>query len=355
MEQALPFLEPWSSTLMALLLLVLFHFCYDILYDKISGFYDRKLGTTDTPDYLQEILEAVKSPLKLLLEGWILYFAVNSSPLPLGRKLQLLDKLIRSVGIYAFFWGFFNMTNANHGLLLKVLRTAGIKIDSTLSNILSTCLHILICIIGMTVMAKEWDFDITGLLASLSIGSLALALAAKDALANVFGSLIIVLEKPFKPGDWISANGVEGTVEKITFRSTWVRTFPQELIFIPNSTLSSTAITNYSLRQKRRLDFTLGFTYDSSREALESFMGDLKHYLENRPDILTTNGDIVQVNFAEYNSSSLDIRTICYVNTDTQPKFLAIASEINLDLLELISRNGLSCAFPSTSIYMEKK
>ena len=100
--------------------------------------------------------------------------------------------------------------------------------------------RILIVVIATLMIAKEWNYDMSGLLASLSIGSLALAFAAKDALANVFGSFVIIVDKPFKVGDWISANGVEGTVEKITFRSTCIRTFPQELVYVPNSLLSNT-------------------------------------------------------------------------------------------------------------------
>lgn len=109
------------------------------------------------------------------------------------------------------------------------------------------------------------------------------------------------------------------------------------------------------MRHKRRLDFTLGLTYNSPREALERFMLDLKQYLEAHPYVLTNESNIVQVNFVNYNDSSLDIRTICYINTDNHARYLEIVSGINLDILDMIAEHELSCAFPSTSIYMEKK
>lgn len=97
---------------------------------------------------------------------------------------------------------------------MKLLLKAGVEFDLALSNIISTTLRILLIILGFVMIAKEWNYDITGFIASLSIGSLAVALAAKDSLANVFGSLVIIIDKPFVIGDWISANGIEGTVEK---------------------------------------------------------------------------------------------------------------------------------------------
>lgn len=130
--------------------------------------------------------------------------------------------------------------------------------------------------LGFVTVAREWNYDISAFIASLSIGSLAVAFAAKDALANVFGSMIILLDKPFKIGDWIKANGIEGIVESVSFRSTCIRTFPQELVYIPNSLLSNTPITNYTLRERRRIDFTLGLTYGTTAAQIEEFIFKLK-------------------------------------------------------------------------------
>ena len=147
-------------------------------------------------------------------------------------------------------FGAFTISATLRTALPENFTRAEINIEDSLANILSTMFRILIVVIATLMIAKEWNYDMSGLLASLSIGSLALAFAAKDALANVFGSFVIIVDKPFKVGDWISANGVEGTVEKITFRSTCIRTFPQELVYVPNSLLSNTPIINYTKREK---------------------------------------------------------------------------------------------------------
>ena len=208
----------------------------------------------------------------------------------------------------------------------------------------------IIIMLGFVTVAREWNYDISAFIASLSIGSLAVAFAAKDALANVFGSMIILLDKPFKIGDWIKANGIEGIVESVSFRSTCIRTFPQELVYIPNSLLSNTPITNYTLRERRRIDFTLGLTYGTTAAQIEEFIFKLKNYLE---DLTLIDENDVRVHFLTYNSSSLDIRVVCYAKTGKHLEYLNIMQEINLHTLELLEEVGVSCAFPSTSLYFE--
>ena len=346
----LSLITPWLPSLTAFFSLILLK----NLYPKVIRWLYHHFTNIFSGEYCEDFLAAFSRPLSFLLWIMAISYAVHHAPIARISDSTTLNHILRSTSIITFFWGCYNLSDATHGLMLKFMAYLGFKHEPTLSNILSTCLKIFISVIGACILAREWNFDVTGILASLGIGSLALALAAKDALANVFGSLIIVMEKPFKAGDWISVNGIEGIVEKISFRSTCIRTFPQELVYIPNSLLSNTSITNYTRRQKRRLDFTLGFTYSSSRQALEKFMQELQTYLENHPQVLSTNGEIVQVNFVSYNSSSLDVRVICYISAADQAEYLKITSAINLDLMEMIDRNGLSCAFPSTSIYMEK-
>ncbi len=175
-------------------------------------------------------------------------------------------------------------------------------------------------------------------------------MAAKDSLANVFGSLVIIIDKPFVIGDWISANGIEGTVEKITFRSTCLRTFPQELVYIPNSLLSNTAITNFSKREKRRLDFILGLTYDTTYQQMETFVNRLREYLKHHDGVYD---DGITVNFQDFGGSSLDIRVVCYTKASAYATYMDVRQQINLDIMKMLEEEKLGCAFPSTSVYFE--
>ena len=226
----------------------------------------------------------------------------------------------------------------------------GIQTDAAIAGIIATVFRMLIVMLGFVTVAREWNYDISAFIASLSIGSLAVAFAAKDALANVFGSMIILLDNPFRVGDWIMANGIEGIVEKVSFRSTCIRTFPQELVYIPNSLLSNTPITNFTLREKRRVNFTLGLTYDSTAAQIEKLIASIKKYLDSHPMI---DSNDIRVHFVKYNDSSLDVQVTCYALTGNHVEYLNILQEINLQTLALIEAAGVSCAFPSTSVYFE--
>lgn len=339
-------LQPWYPSLGAFAFFTVIRYIYKrFLINLLHRIY-----STINLKHGEDVLDAFERPINIMLFIIGFYAAINLAPLESIRNWVLADRILRSTIVLSFFWGLYNMSDTTHGIMLDILEKAGIRSEEALSNIFSTILRLIIVVLCFVTIAKEWNYDISGFIASLSIGSVAIAFAAKDALANVFGSLIIILDKPFKIGDWITANGIEGTVEKISFRSTCVRTFTQELVYVPNSLLSNTPITNFTLRQKRRLDFTLGLTYGTTNQQMEEFIAKLKAYLENNPNIF---GDDVRVHFIAYGASSLDVRVTCYARTGNHLEFLNITQEINLHIMDLAKAVGVSCAFPSTSVYFE--
>ena len=200
-------------------------------------------------------------------------------------------------------------------------------------------------------MVSVWGFDISGFIAGLSIGGLAFSLAAKDSLSNIFAGIVILVDKPFTVGDWIACNNIEGTVESISFRSTNIRTFPQALVYIPNSLLSTTPIINYSRRGKYRLAITLGVTYSTTGTQMEELVAKIKDFLVNDPDVYKED---LSVNFDNLNASSLDVRIVCYCRTTDFDTYCKSKEKINLALLHIMEEVGTSAAFPSTSVYIEK-
>lgn len=346
MNEILEILKPWYPSISSTCLILLVRYLYKNFIIRMM----RRLNDMASFKAGEDILNAFEQPINVLLAVVNVYVAINLAPIPALQQAAFIDKILRSTIVLSFFWGCYNITDTTHGVMLRMLEKAGIKAEDALGNILSTILHIVVVVFCFVAIAKEWNYDISGFVASLGIGSLAVAFAAKDSLANVFGSLVIILDKPFKVGDWITANGVEGVVEEISFRSTCVRTFPQELVYIPNSLLSNTPITNFTARQKRRIDFILGLTYSSTKEQIEDFIGRLKDFLSNHPDIYP---DVIRVHFINYGASSLDIRVTCYARTGDHVKYLDVLNGINLAVLDLLDQAGVSCAFPSTSVYFE--
>ncbi len=346
MEEILVLLKPWQNSILALLGFAIIRYLYKTVILRILH-----KATQLSPFSLDEdILEAFEHPVNLMLAIGGLYFAINLSPVDTNYWANILDRVLRSSIVYCFFWGCYNMSDATHGVLLKVIDKAGIRSEEAVSNILSTILRILVIVLGFVTIAKEWNYDISGFVASLGIGSLAVAFAAKDALANVFGSLIIILDKPFQIGEWVLANGTEGIVEKVTFRSTCLRTFLNELVYIPNSLLSNTPIVNYSRREKRRIDFVLGLTYSTTHDQMVTVIDRIKTFLSEQEDLHT---DDIRVHFTEYADSSLNVRVTCYAKTTDGITYLDIVQRINLALMKIMEETGVSCAFPSTSVYFE--
>lgn len=346
MNEALLTLKPWLPALGAFCFFTFLRYVYKHFLLRLL----RRLTNVISFKNGEDLIAAFEHPINAFLYVAAFYAALNAAPLDTNYWTSFLDRVMRSTIVLCFFWGCYNVSDTTHGIMLDVLEKAGIRPEDSLSNICSTVLRLIIVILCFVTIAREWDYDISGFIASLSIGSVAVAFAAKDALANVFGSLIIVLDKPFKVGDWILANGVEGVVEKVSFRSTCVRTFPQELVYIPNSLLSNTPITNFTLREKRRLDFTLGLTYSTTAEQIQALIANLQDYLSHNEHI---HEDDIRVHFVNYNDSSLDVRVTCYAKTGNQREYLDILNEVNLHIMGILETAGVSCAFPSQSIYFE--
>lgn len=347
MEDILLMIQPWKTSIIFLALFTLVRYIYK------SCFFNalHRLAVKSSFPYDEQILEAFEKPINVVLFIGGIYMALLYAPNNIVENTLFIDRVLRSTIVLSFFWGCYNLSDATHGMMLDLLNHMGIRTEESLSNIFSTIIRIGIVVLGFVTIAKEWNYDISGFVASLGIGSLAVAFAAKDALANVFGSLIIILDKPFKIGDWITANGIEGTVEKISFRSTCIRTFPQELVYIPNSLLSNTPITNFTLRQKRRIDFILGVTYSTTAEQMEDVIEKMKNYLLSIEDMLYT--DDIRVHFVSYGDSSLNIRISAYAKASTQIEYLDILQKINLRIMQILDEANVGCAFPSTSVYFE--
>ena len=346
MNEAFLLVKPWLPSLGAFCFFTSLRYAYKHfllkLLHRITNIISFKNG--------EDLIDAFQHPINVFLYVVGFYAAINLAPLDTNYWLTFLDRLIRSTIVLCFFWGCYNVSDTTHGIMMDVLAKAGIRPEDSLSNICSTALRLVIIVLCFVTVAKEWNYDISGFIASLSIGSLAVAFAAKDALANVFGSLVILLDRPFKVGDWVLANGIEGIVEKVSFRSTCIRTFPQELVYVPNSLLSNTPITNFTMREKRRIDFTLGLTYSSTAQQLEELVAKLKDYLAHNEHLYD---DDIRVHFVNYNNSSLDVRITCYARTGNQREYLDILQEINLKIMGILEDVGVSCAFPSQSVYFE--
>ena len=196
----------------------------------------------------------------------------------------------------------------------------------------------------------ELGFPTYSVLAGLGVGGLAVALAARDSLANLLGSMLIMIEKPFRVGHYVRVTGGEGTVEDVGFRSTRIRTADNSLISIPNNSVVNATVENLSLRTMRRQRFLIQVTYDTSREKLEQLIASIKQIITDHP---LTNKTNFNVRFNDFGESSLNILVYFHIETTDYSAELAAREEILLQIMDLAKQLGIDFAFPTRTLVID--
>ena len=295
-----------------------------------------------------ELLTTIEVPLKfsIILVG----FYISKEWLGLSRIDNFLNNLIQSVATFLLFWLIYRLIDKFAYLFNKFYAKFGKKLSSDIENFSVKTLKILTVIVGTMSILQGWGINVSAFLASLGLVGMAFALAAKDTAANLFGSLVIFTDRPFKVGDWIQTPDVEGTVESIGIRSTRVRAFTQALISVPNAVIANSPITNWSQMGKRRIKTRLGLTYGTTKTQMQNILKDLRDMLQKHPDI---HNDTIMIRFDEFADSSLSIFCYFFTKTTVWVKFLEVREDINFKVMEIVEKNGSSFAFPSQSIYVE--
>lgn len=297
-----------------------------------------------------KFVEAFKKPITLLIVLLGIYLAVlYVSPYTIDAPQHgIISSIFSTLFVILIFSGFYNLVDSSSDLLLRFGRKY--KLDHIVLSFFSKVLRFVIIALSLPIIANFWGIDINGFVAGLGIGGLAFALAAQDALSNIFGGLIIITEKPFTIGDWILTPDVEGTVEDITFRSTRVRTFAQALVIVPNSSLAKKPITNWTRMGRRQISFHLRVNYSTPRNKLETCVRRIRQLLTDHPGI---HPQTLFVNFDRFSDSSLDIFVYCFTRTTDWGEWLQVKEDILFKILGILEEEGVSVAFPSQSIYFE--
>lgn len=226
-----------------------------------------------------------------------------------------------------------------------------VRTNKTLTSLLNKVYKFLVIVLGVMTMAQETGLPVGSIVASAGLVGLTVSLAAQDTAKNLFSGVVILLDKPFVIGDWITVGDVEGEVVDINFRSTKVRTLDNSLCILTNSNVSAATIKNATQRNKRLYRFTLGVTYNTTRPQLEKLMEDLTAMLKASP---YTYEDSVFVRLTGFGASSIDLMVNAYLRTAEMSRFLQMQNQLNLDLMDIMKQDEVDFAFPSTSVYIEK-
>tara|TARA_B100002052_G_scaffold64428_1_gene57627 strand:+ start:13 stop:1098 length:1086 start_codon:yes stop_codon:yes gene_type:complete len=215
-------------------------------------------------------------------------------------------------------------------------------------------LKILIFILGAAAVLELWGIKIGPIIAGLGLFGVAVALGAQDLFKNLISGILVLVEKRFKMGDWILVEGIiEGIVEKIGFRSTTIRKFDKSLAIIPNFQFAENAVINVSQTTNWIISWIINLQYDTTVDQLKKIRDEIEDYIKKHEDFNTELGYAVRIDkFAE---SSIDMYVRCFTKTDEWEKWLSVKERLAIQIKQIVEKNGAAFAFPSQSIYVEKK
>ena len=298
-------------------------------------------------------IQRVYSPLAIYAMFGIWYFGLlysGASPVILRNALLVLHplgifflmiSLLRAVDVFAFWFR-------------KRLEQTRNKTVTVLVDITTGGLKFLVVCLGIVLVAEVFGFSPLGIISGMGIGGVAVALAAQQTISNFFGSLTILLDRPFTVGDRIVIGNVEGTVESIGVRSTRIRTLYDSSVIIPNGTLSTDTIDNLGRRAAHRFRTMLTVTYDTTPEKLQEFCENIKKILKEDPAVLE---DRSVVSVYDFSDSSIDILFNTFFRAENGAEEFAIRERLLIAILTLANEMGVDFAFPTQTNYVisEKK
>ncbi len=202
---------------------------------------------------------------------------------------------------------------------------------------------------GVLLVAQSLGADVKAFLAGLGIGGLAFALAAQDTIANLFGSVVVAIDQPFKVGEAVKIGSSEGVVEDIGLRSTKLRTPSRNLIIIPNKTVASEAIINNSRFTGRRVEQVIGLTYDTNAARMSAIVDEIRRIITGEAEVDPAS---IHVYFRDYSASSLDIWLAYNAKSPDFAKSMALRQRINLAIMNATQNHGLDFAFPTQTLHL---
>lgn len=294
-------------------------------------------------------IKPVVRPLSLMLAFAIvaMFLPILQLPIKVAHYLTLtfagLIPLFGTIGVY-------NMVDIFALYFEKLAQKTDSTLDDQLVPLFRKIAKTFVIIIGGVYVLANLNVQLVPLLATLSIGGLAFALAAQDTIKNFFGSLMIFVDKPFQVGQWITASGIDGTVEEVGIRSTRIRTFSNSLIYVPNGKLADSTIDNHGLRSYRRFSTDLAITYDTPPDLVEIFIKGLRKIVDEHP---RTRKDTYHIYMNNLNSHSLDIKFYIFFAVPSWGEELEARHEVIISILKLAHTLGVNFAFPTQTFHVQ--
>lgn len=295
---------------------------------------------------------AAQKPITLLI--WILGLTFAADIVKEQTDAAIFGAIepIREVGVIVIIaWFLVRFISNAEKILFEKKKLKGEDFDQTTADAIAKLLRVSVIITGSLVILQTLGYSISGVLAFGGIGGIAVGFAARDLLANFFGGLTIYMDRPFDVGDWIRSpdREIEGSVEKIGWRLTTIRTFDKRPLYVPNSIFTNISVENPARMTNRRIKETIGIRYDDVAK-MRDIIADVKKMLQEHDDI-DTNQTLI-VNFNEFAPSSLDFFIYTFTKTVNWIEFHEVKQDVMLKIIDIIESHDAECAFPTSTLHI---
>ena len=316
---------------------IILHFSVNFILIKIAKLTKKTANNLD--DY---IFKNIKTPVRVFI--WIGFFYIFIKQVNLIEFSIYADMLL-AINI---IWTLIRLLSSIEFYLIN----DSDKFDKDLTRLMMKLIKVAtITLVSLSAM-QFFGMEISSILTFGGVGGMVIGFAAKDMLANIFGGLMISLDRPFSVGDWIRVGEVEGTVEQIGWRMTVVRTFSKNPIYVPNSMFSTKHIETPSRMTNRRIREVIGLRYDDIA-TLPKIITEIEDYLTGNNKI--DQNALTMVYFSHFNASSLDLVVYTFTKTTNWVEFQSIKGGILLDIADIIAKNNADIAYPTQTIKIDKQ
>lgn len=319
------------------------------LIARVLAVWLRRLTARTKTTFDDALIGAVEKPLALAPIALGVFFAARVLGLS-EDSLLFADRIVRSLIAIVIFWSLARLVEP----VSSLFAARGGSLTETILNWFRQALRIFFLFAGAAAILQVWGIPILPILASFSLLSVAIALGAQDLFKNLIAGATILMERRFALGEWVKVDGVvEGTVDRINFRSTQIRRFDKAPVQVPNAVFSDSAVTNFSRMTHRRIYWMIGLEYRTSVDQLREIRDAIEAYVTGNDDFAPASEVSTFVRIDSFADSSINMMLYCFTKTTNWGEWLAIKEALACKIIEIVKGAGAGFAFPSQSVYIE--
>lgn len=293
------------------------------------------------------VIEMAVGPVRLLLGAGVFSGGLHALRLPVLVH-QMFAGLATGAIAVALTWFTIRLVTVTAQQIQRRMAAQGDRVGVSAVPLIRRVVNAVIVLIAVLIVIGSLGVNITGIVAGLGVGGLAVALAAQKSLENLFGGITLIVDQPVHVGDFCRFGDRIGTIEDIGLRSTRIRTLDRTVVTVPNAEFATMQIENFARRDRIWLQTTIGVRYETSPDQLRHLLIELKKLLVGHPKI---DPDPARVRFAAFGAFSLDVEIFAYVRTTDFNEFLAVREDLFLRIMDIVAASGTGFAFPSQTIY----